>query len=388
MTALARGSVLPLVLILCGVGSGAQTLPSGGADILITTTFVTPVTYAEALQRLDGYYDEQVGRKATIAFPEIAPHQHFEVWHEMWAIFESSENRTKVTLKRPSEAGSTRIAKSSMLDIAGRLNANLPLEFKEEPGLRAVTSEIYTSRKDLAATLAAQPKLRPLASWIHSGLFVSADPLTKIVLSPAGPHGMRQLSVTTADLQAAKTLMAKLQQGASVAGICAAFSEEVELDAEIRDAAQNKNDTITNGAGAPTLYHPQMDLKYIESRLRNDPAMQKRIGAAKGSYDVRFRLDRAFRKVTIAWSQLAGYPASSGVAEGVTDLGQTSVPNVRKLPPGTPPMTARVHLDSLKAGIFRVRLSGEGMDGEAVQIDERVFKFDGRTFEELQDLGQ
>jgi hypothetical protein len=385
MPALKRNAAL--VLALSCIGGGAQTAPPN-TDVLITTTFVTPITYAEALQHLDGYYDEQVGRKGAIAFPEIAPRQHFEVWHEMWAVFDPLDNRTRVTLKRQSDAGSTRIAKSSMLDIAGRLNAEMPLAFKEEPGLRSMVSEIYSSRKDLAAVLAAQPALRPLVSWLHSGLFVSADPLTRIGLSPAGPHGVRQLTVTAADLQTARSLMAKLQQAASIPGICSAFSEEVELDAELHDAAQNRNDTLTNGAAPPTLYHPQMDLKYIEGRLRSDPAMQKRIAAAKGSYNVRFRVDRAFRKVTVAWSQLAGYSVATGAFEGATDLGQTAVPNVRKPPPATAPMIARVHLEPLKAGIFRVRLSGDGMDGEAVQIDERVFRFDGKTFEEPQNLGQ
>ena len=44
-----------------------------GPDILIATTFLTPLTYAAALDRLDAYYDEQVGRARSVAFPEIAP---------------------------------------------------------------------------------------------------------------------------------------------------------------------------------------------------------------------------------------------------------------------------------------------------------------------------
>ena len=381
---------LPLALALafeltgCALPGGAQAPPRSGPDVLITTTFVTPMTYPAALQRLDGFYDEQIGRRRPAAFPEIAPTRHFEVWHEIWAVFESPEDRTRVTLKKPSDAGSTSLAKSWMLDIAGRLNAVLPLVFKEEPGLPTVENEIYTSRRDLAAVLASQPALRSLASWRHGGLFVAAEPLTRIALSTSGPRGARQLMVTTVDLPSARSLLAKLRQQAAVPGICGAFSEEVELNAEIHEAAQNRNDTFTSADGMPSLYHPQMDLKYIEERLRSDPGMQKRIAAAHGSYDVRFRVDRAYRKVTLAWSELTGYGAANGSFEAARDLGQTAVPNPRKPAPGTPPMTARVHLEPLKTGAFRVRLSGEGMAGEAVPIDERTFWFDGKTFEEPQ----
>jgi hypothetical protein len=275
-----------------------------------------------------------------------------------------------------------------MLDIAGRLNAASPLVFKEEPGLRTVASEICTSGRDLARVLAAQPALRSLASWRHGGLFVSAEPLMKIALSTSGLRGARQLTVTTVDLPSAKSLMAKLQQGAAVPGICGAFSEEVELNAEIHDAAQNRNDAFTNAAGSPTLYHPQIDLKFVEDRIRNDPAMQKRIAAAHGSYDVRFRVDHPYRKVTLAWSELTSYSPANDSFAAERDLGQTSVPNAGKLPPSTPPMTTRIHLEPLKTGGFRVRLSGEGMAGESVAIDDRVFWFDGKTFEEPQNPGR
>ena len=94
-----------------------------GPDVLIATTFLTSLTYAAALERLDAYYDEQVGRTRSVAFPEIAPSRHFEVWHDLWAFFEPSGDRTQVTLKRPADADSARVVKSWMLDIAGRLNS-------------------------------------------------------------------------------------------------------------------------------------------------------------------------------------------------------------------------------------------------------------------------
>ena len=220
---LSKASRRPLILAVCALSAFAQAQPPITPDVLITTTFVTPLTYEAALERLDAYYDEQVGRRQAVAFPEIAPYRHFDIWHEMWALFDTSGNHARITLKKPSEAGAASVAKSWMLDLAGRLNADLPLAFKEEPGVRTVQSEIYSSRKDLARVLAAQPGLRSLVSWRHSGLFVSAEPLTQIALSTSGLRGARRLTVTAVDLPSAKSLMAKLQQEAAVPGICGAF---------------------------------------------------------------------------------------------------------------------------------------------------------------------
>ena len=103
---------------------------------------------------------------------------------------------------------------------------------------------------------------------------------------------------------------------------------------------------------------------------------------------MRFRLDRAYRKVTLAWSELTGYSAATGSVGAARDLGLTSVPNVRALAPSTPPMTARLRLEPLKMGAFRVRLSGEAMAGGTAPIDERIFWFDGKTFEEPQVPGR
>src|SRR5471030_373227 len=185
--------ILMLVLATGGTPAQAQTAPNQGPDVLIASTFVTSMTYAAALDRLAAYYDEQVGHNRSVAFPEIAPHRHFDVWHEMWVFFEPSGARTQVTLKRPADANSARVVKGWMLDFAGRLNADMPLVFREEPGLRTVEGEIYDSRKDLAGVLAAQPAMRPLKSWRHAGLFVAAVPLTEVALSQSGLHGFAGL---------------------------------------------------------------------------------------------------------------------------------------------------------------------------------------------------
>src|SRR2546427_3201559 len=165
MSRFVRGLVL---MVLLAPGGAANQ----GPDVLIATTFLTPLTYAAALERLDAYYDEQVGRTRSVAFPEIAPSRHFEVWHDLWAFFEPSGDRTQVTLQRPADADSARVVKSWMLDIAGRLNTDSPLVFKEAPGLWTAEVDICASRKDLSTVLAAQTALRPLVSWRHSALFV------------------------------------------------------------------------------------------------------------------------------------------------------------------------------------------------------------------------
>ena len=80
----------------------AQPLVSPpGAGAMLSTRFPTPLTYEAALTRLGSYYEEQVGRKLPAALPEIAPHRHFEVWHDMWVFFDAAGGQTMVTIKRP-----------------------------------------------------------------------------------------------------------------------------------------------------------------------------------------------------------------------------------------------------------------------------------------------
>ena len=164
----------------------AQSLPSPPpADVVLSTRFVTPLTYEAALARLDAYYDEQVGRRLAVALPEIAPHRHFEVWHDMWVFFDAADGQTTVTLKRLTEGISSRLVKGWMLDLAGRLDAAMPLDFKEEPPLHEASGEIYASRSDLARAL-PETSLKPVATWQHAGLMVSAAPLAGWCWRPPG----------------------------------------------------------------------------------------------------------------------------------------------------------------------------------------------------------
>jgi hypothetical protein len=365
----------------CAIGRTQQMATSLGPDAVLSTRFLTPLTYEAALARLGSYYEEQVGRKLQVAFPEIAPRRHFEVWHDMWVFFDPANGRTAVTIKRPTEGINSRLVKSWMLDLAGRLEGPMPLAFKEEPPLREVESEIYASRTDLARALQGETSMKTIATWEHAGLIVSASPLTWVVLAPTGLHGVHHVTVAAESSAAAKQLLAKLMQGILKPGICAAYSEQVELDQEVRNLAGGKS-AVAGVNASQAVYIPNMDEKYLESRVRADPEMVKRTVAAQGQYAIRFRLDKSYRKLTISWIELAGFTRATGKFEAERPLGQSALPNP-KLPQAGAPLTARTKLPVLQPGAYRVRLEGEDAAGQAAQIDERIYWFDGKTFEEL-----
>src|SRR5664279_6533505 len=157
-----RALLLALVL---GGWSRAQPLVSPQEPgAVLSTRFSTALTYEAALTRLGDYYQEQVGRILPVAFPEIAPHCHYEVWHDMWVFFEPANGQTTVTLKRPTQGIASRLVKSWMLDLAGRLEAAMPLEFKEEPPLHEVACDIYATRHDLARALGTETSMRPITT--------------------------------------------------------------------------------------------------------------------------------------------------------------------------------------------------------------------------------
>ena len=89
--------------------------------MLLEGRFRTSLPYEAVIQRLDKYYDEQVGHTGAIAFPAIAPGVHFDVWHDMWVFFEPQGDRLSVTIKRAGDAVTTRLGKVWMLGIAGRI---------------------------------------------------------------------------------------------------------------------------------------------------------------------------------------------------------------------------------------------------------------------------
>src|ERR1035441_7406424 len=92
-----RAWLLALALGGGGMIGRAQPLVSPPApEVVLSTRFVTPLTYEAALERLASYYDDQVGRKLLVAFPEIAPHCHFEVWFDVVGPFQPTDRKSGV----------------------------------------------------------------------------------------------------------------------------------------------------------------------------------------------------------------------------------------------------------------------------------------------------
>jgi hypothetical protein len=269
-----------------------------------------------------------------------------------------------------------------MLDLAGRLDAAMPLKFREEPPLHEVEGDIEASRSDLARTLGTTTSMKPVPTWEHAGMMVSAAPLSWVVLAPAGLHGVHHVTVAAENAAAAKQLLAKLMQGVLKPGIYAVYSEEMELDQEVRNLASGKSAAAT-ASSSPGVYIPNMDEKYLEGKVRAEPEMIKRSAAALGQYTVRFRVDKSYRKVTVSWMELAGYVRATGKYNGERALGQSELGNSRPTPQAGSALTARTKLSKLAAGAYRVRLEGEDASGQAGKIDERSYWFDGKTFEEL-----
>ena len=138
--------------------------------------------------------------------------------------------------------------------------------------------------------------MKPMATWEHAGLVVSAAPLAWVVMAPTGLHGVHHVTVAAESAAAAKQLLAKLMQGIVKPGICAAYSEEAELNQEVRDLAAGKS--AASGVNpSQAISIPNMDEKYLEDRVRAEPEMVKRTAAAQGQYAIRFRLDKSYRKV-------------------------------------------------------------------------------------------
>src|ERR1035441_7657113 len=155
-----------LAMALGLVGRAQPPLSPLASEVVLSTRFVTPLTYEAALARLASYYDDQVGRQLPVAFPEIAPRCHFEVWHDMWVFFGAAAGQTTVTLKRPTAGIASLLVKSWMLDLAGRLDAAMPVEFREEPPLHEVEGDIEASRSDLARALGTTTSMRAIPDRI------------------------------------------------------------------------------------------------------------------------------------------------------------------------------------------------------------------------------
>ena len=360
----------------------AQTLASAPApNIMLSTRFSTPLGYEAVLTRLGSYYQEQVGRILPLTLPEIGPKSHFEVWHDMFLFFESADKGMTVTIRRPTEGVGYRLVKTWMLDVAGRLEANLPLDFKEEPALQKVEADLFASRRDMARAFKSDVSLKSIPTWEHAGLMASAAPIAWIVLSPSRNHGAHHVKIETEHLADARQMLARLTQEVQKPGIYAVYSEEAELEREVRELAGGQSAEVA--ASTPGAYIPNPDQKYLEGRVRAEPEMVKRTAAAQGQFAIRCRVDKAYRKVTFVWSELTQYVRVSGRYEAERALGLGVLPAPKPGLPTAPPVTLRAKLPSMQPGAYRVRLDAEDSDGRTVRIDERIYWFDGKAFEEL-----
>ena len=348
-------------------------LPS--ANVLLTGRFRTALKYPAILQRLDGYYQEQVGRQIGAAFPEIAPGVHFEAWHDMWVFFEPEGEKLSVTMKRQSDGVTNRLARGWMVDLAGRIENEAAVEFQETAPLQQAQSEVYASRKDLTRMVELQPELKGIATWQHAGLVVSASPLTAFLLEPAGAHGVHRLTVLAESATRAKQLLGKATPVLSQPCICAAYSEMAEIDAEVHRDASEK------AAQEPQIYLAGFDSKVIEDKIRSEPEMQKRIAAASGQYGIKYRVDKPYGRVRVRWVELAGYSREDGKFQSERALGESSATGAR--PQTGAPLTLRTKLESLKPGAYRIEIEGETAAGARTRIDRRDFWFDGKIFEEI-----
>jgi len=175
--------------------------------------------------------------------------------------------------------------------------------------------------------------------------------------------------------------MARLTQEIQKPGIYGVYSEQAELDEEIRDLAGGQSAEVA--ASTTGTYIPNPDQKYLEGRVRAEPGMARRTVAAQDQFVIRCRLDKTYRKLTIGWSELTGYARTSGRYGAERTITQGVVPAPKASLPPAPPITLRATLHAMQPGAYRVRLDAEDTDGRTVRIDERTYWFDGKAFEEL-----
>jgi hypothetical protein len=372
---------MPLVTLAVCLQVAAQYGAPPPPDVLLVARFHTPLSYDRVLVKLDAYYQEQVGRKLASALPKLDEGAHYDTWHDMWVFFAPAEGGLNVTVKRPTEAGIVTIAKSWILQLAGRSEADEPV-FEELLPLRLAESKLSGSRREVVRALEGQPSFRPLDSTEHAGLLVSAAPLSRVALERGEVKGVHRLIVMAESLPSARQLMTKLNAAMTLPCVCAVYSETAEIDAELqRDAVAKSADV--NASTAQRIYMTYLDPKMIEDKLRGEPETRKRLAAADGWFAVKYRVDKAYAKVYLRWTELTGYSRETGKFEGESPAGNIAVGNVKAPVPAGAQSTGRLKLGTLKPGAYRIAIEGETAPGATVAIDRRDYWFDGKFFEEL-----
>jgi hypothetical protein len=376
-----RSLRVALVAAAACVSAAAQYGTPLRPDVLLVARFHTPLPYQTVLTKLDDYYQEQVGHKLLAAFPKIAEGVHYEIWHDMWVFFAPAGGGVDMTIKRPTDSATALLAKTWILEMAGRCGGEAPA-FEELPPLRSAESNLSGSRREVARVMEAQPSFHLVDSWQHTGLLVSAAPLSRIVMERAGGRGVHRLTVTAEALPAAKQLAAKLNAAMTMPGVYAAYSETAEINAELRHDAIERSEDV-NATTVQRIYMSRMDPQLVEDTLRSEPEMRRRLAAAEGWFAIKYRVDRAYAKVDIQWTELTGYTRENGKFLTENPLGASTAANIRVPPPGGAPLTGRTKLGSLKPGAYRIAIEGETTAGVKTRIDQRDYWFDGKIFEEL-----
>jgi hypothetical protein len=374
--------LLALALALAPTAPAQQVIPGAAtAQVLLTTQFRVPSTYEAALVKLSAFYEEQVGRKLAVAFPEIAPRQHYDVWHDIWVSFGPDDNQLIVTMKRGSDSITNRLVKNWMLSFAGRLGAEIPIQYRELPQPATSETDIYATPKDLAIIFKSIPSIKTVSTWQHLAIAVSASPMFSVAMDAAGLRGAHHVTLIAENPVALRQLNAALTQGSQRPCICGVYSEMTEVEADVTAEAQDVTSMIgTYSSG--TVFTPEVTKKHEEDTVRARPEMKKRIAEATGYYDVKFRPDKAYARATVTWILLQGYARETGQFQTERVLGHISLTGARVPPVGTLPLNARSKLEPLQPGAYRIRLEGDVPGAQPARIDERTFWFDGKKFEE------
>jgi hypothetical protein len=379
-----RAVCLALFLTILSAKAYAQQVIGGAptGQVLMTSQFRIPGTYEAALAKLGAFYEEQVGRKLPVAFPEISPRQHYDVWHDIWVGFGPDDDQLTVTMKRPADSITSRMVRVWMLEFAGRLGAEVPIQYRELPAPATSETDIFATPIDLPAIFKSLPSMKAVPTWEHLGLAVSTTPMLSVAMDAAGPLGVHHVTLLAENAAAMRQLSAALNQGLQRPCICGVYSEIAEIETEVSGEVQSQTAMIgTHSSGL--IFTPEATRKHEQDIVRSRPEMQKRIAEATGYYNIKFRPDRSYPRANLTWVELQGYSKETGQFQNERVLGRTSVAAPRVPPSGTGPLNARIKLAPLQPGAYRIRLEAEGPGGQPLRIDERIFWFDGMKFEEL-----
>jgi hypothetical protein len=374
---------LGLLTTVATTAAAQQVIPGAPtSQVLITARYRVSSTYEAALAKLSGFYEEQVGRKLAVAFPEIAPRQHYDVWHDIWVSFDVDGDQLTVAMRRPADSITNRLVKSWMLEFAGRLGAELPLQYRELPAPATNETDIFATPKDLPTIFKSLPSVKVVPTWQHLGIAVSANPMFSVTMDAAGLHGVHHVALVAENEAGLRQLNTALNQGLQRPCICGVYSEIAEVEADVAAEVQTQTAIIgTHSSGI--VFTPEATRKHEEDVVRSRPKMKKRLDEATGYYNIKFRPDKSYPRATLTWTELRSYVKESGQFQSERVLGRISIAAPRVPPPGTAPLNARIKLEPLLPGAYRIRLEAEGPGGQPLRIEERIFWFDGKRFEEL-----